>query len=405
MADTLLGGIVINEILVDPNGANNFDTDGSGTAGHTDEYVELYNSSGAAIDISGLELWDAGVGEWFTFPPGTVLAAGAHAMVMSGVQAGGSLPTSANPDDLFFDAGRASPLINNVGDNVVLYDPANDEYIQARFNGDALDDPPNDYAGFSATATRSGTGEDFGNDIDGYSIQRDGDGNDTFINDQTPTPGDTNVCFTKGTLLATPTGARPIERLSCGDELLTKDNGAQKIIWIWARRIKAENITTNPKLGAVRINKGALGSNLPNKDTDISRQHRILVRSKIANRMFGKPEVLLAAKDLLGQDGINPAPLNKDVIYYHILMQDHEILFANGAATESLFLGPESQKAIEPAAKQELEMIFGKGWDDIMAQPARPAREIAKGKKARNLCMRHLKNRKMLQAQMTQVSI
>ena len=82
-------------------------------------------------------------------------------------------------------------------------------------------------------------------------------------------------------------------------------------------------------------------------------------------------------------------------------MQNHEILFANGAATKSLFLGSEAGKAIEPAAKQELEMIFGKGWDDIMAQPARPAREIAKGKKAKNLCMRHLKNRKTLQSQMT----
>lgn len=77
MADSLLGGIVINEILVDPNGANNFDADGNGTAAGTDEYVELYNSSGAAIDISGLQLWDAGVGHWFTIPSGTILQSGA----------------------------------------------------------------------------------------------------------------------------------------------------------------------------------------------------------------------------------------------------------------------------------------------------------------------------------------
>ena len=98
MADTLLGGIIINEILVDPNGASNYDTDGNGTAGATDEYVELYNSSSTAIDISGLQLWDQGVGNWFTFPSGTILQPGGHAMVMSGVQAGGSLPTGG-PDD------------------------------------------------------------------------------------------------------------------------------------------------------------------------------------------------------------------------------------------------------------------------------------------------------------------
>ncbi|MGB7319022.1 MAG: lamin tail domain-containing protein [Planktotalea sp.] len=176
MPDTLLGGIVINEILVDPNGALNFDTDGNGTADATDEYIELYNTSGSPIDISGLELWDAGVGQWFVFPPGTILAAGGHAMVLSGVQAGGALPTG-DPGDLFFDAGRGSPLINNGGDNVTLYDPTNDEFVQATYNGDALDDPTlgaSGYSGFSGTATRIGSGEDFGNDTDGQSCSAQG---------------------------------------------------------------------------------------------------------------------------------------------------------------------------------------------------------------------------------------
>ena len=60
MPDTLLGGIIINEILADPNGANNFDTDGNGVARNGDEFIEFKNTSGAAIDISGLERWDAG---------------------------------------------------------------------------------------------------------------------------------------------------------------------------------------------------------------------------------------------------------------------------------------------------------------------------------------------------------
>lgn len=189
MPDTLLGGIVINEILADPNGVLNFDTDGDGTAENEDEFVELYNTSVGAIDISGLELWDAGIGLWFTFPPGTILAAGGHAMVMTGVQTG-ALPTGA-PGDLFFDAGRASPVINNGGDNVTLLDPAGaGTYIQATFNGDAPDDPTlgvGGYSGFPAGATQSGTGEEFGNDTDGQSLQRTGDGANTFSSD-TPTP-------------------------------------------------------------------------------------------------------------------------------------------------------------------------------------------------------------------------
>jgi hypothetical protein len=55
--DTLRGGIVINEVLIDPNSSTlNFDTDGNGTAETEDEFIEIYNLSGSAIDIGGLEL-------------------------------------------------------------------------------------------------------------------------------------------------------------------------------------------------------------------------------------------------------------------------------------------------------------------------------------------------------------
>lgn len=209
MADVLLGGIAINEVLVDPNGSLNHDTDGNGSAEHTDEFVELVNISDTAIDISGLELWDAGNDNWFTFPPGTVLEPGAHATVIVSLQPGGTLP-AGGPDDLSFDAGLGAPILNNGGDNIVVYDPAHDEYIVATYNGDTLDDPTaggGDYAGFSPTATQVGAGEDMGNDTDGQSLQRVSDSGDSFTSD-TPTAGTGNVCFTAGTLIDTADGRR-----------------------------------------------------------------------------------------------------------------------------------------------------------------------------------------------------
>jgi len=125
--------IIINEIFVDPTGVLSFDTDGNGTAAPTDEYVELFNSSNAAIDISGLELWDQGIGRWFTFPAGTPLQASGHAMVMTGLQPSGSLP-AGGPNAVFFSAGRGSAVINNTGDNVTLHDPVANQFVQARFN-------------------------------------------------------------------------------------------------------------------------------------------------------------------------------------------------------------------------------------------------------------------------------
>ena len=393
MADQLLGGIVINEILADPNGATNFDTDGSGTAANPDEYIELLNTSAVAIDISGVQLWDQGVGNWFTFLPGTILQPGAHAMVMAGVQAGGTLPTGG-PNDLFFEAFRGSPAINNGGDNVVVYDPANDEFIQATFNGDSLDDPPATYGSFSATATRVGAGEDFGTDIDGFSIQRSPDGADTFVNNQTPTPGTANVCFTQGTLFDTLNGPRRIEHLRPGDMLLTKDHGPQPIRWIWARHWPLAKLRANPALRPIRVAKGALGADLPRRDLLVSRHHRLLLHSKIAKRMYGKTEVLAAAKDLTAIKGIDTAPLIGSVTYFHILMQQHEILFAEGAPAESLYLGQQTLHAIEPAARNELEQIFGADWGSFIQTPPAPARLLVCGQKTRNMAGRHRKNNK-----------
>ncbi|MCP4656479.1 MAG: lamin tail domain-containing protein [bacterium] len=192
-ANVLAGGIALNEVLVDPNssGGENFDTDGNGTADTLDEFVEVYNLSGAPIDISGFELWDSGSDLWFTFPATTTLGAGNFAVVVCGVQAGGALPPVSG-GNLAFDAGRTSGAINNGGDNVVLYDPNNDQYIQFLYNGDGADNPPVDYLGdgFSGTATLVGAVEDWGFDTDGISLVRDpaGDTN-VVLHTASPTPG------------------------------------------------------------------------------------------------------------------------------------------------------------------------------------------------------------------------
>ena len=189
-ADTtavLDGGICINEVLIDPTGSTyNFDTDGNGAASATDEFIELYNLSASAIDISGWQLWDAGVNNWYTFDGAadsgtTMLQPNAYAVVVIGVQGGGSLPTMTNPSSLSFDAGRGSAVMNDGGDNVTLYDPGANEYIQILYNGDSADNPPVDYSGFSATATRIGSAEDWGNDEDGISLTRSPSGDTNVI--------------------------------------------------------------------------------------------------------------------------------------------------------------------------------------------------------------------------------
>ena len=167
-------GIVINEILADPNGRANFDTDHNGSAETEDEFIEIANIGTTEIDISGFELWDQGAGRWFIFPENTRLGVGNVAAVIIGVQPGGILP-SVIDGNYVFDAGRRNGVINNSGDNIVLYDPRSDTFVQVAFSGATVQDPVSDWENFSRTATLIGEVENWGNAPEGTSLTRSPD--------------------------------------------------------------------------------------------------------------------------------------------------------------------------------------------------------------------------------------
>ena len=172
----LRGGIVLNEFLPDPSGPDAaVDTDGNGTAADADEFVELYNASTGAVDLAGIELWDAGYGNWFTFPENSVLEAGGYAVVVAGVQDGGTLPDVPG-GSVIFGAGRGGSVLNNGSDNLVVLDPGGDAYLQAVYNGDDADAPAAEYSGFPGTASIVDGVEDWGSDVDGNSLGRLPDG-------------------------------------------------------------------------------------------------------------------------------------------------------------------------------------------------------------------------------------
>ena len=148
--NVLRGGIVINEFLADPNGTENFDTDGSGTAETTDEYVEIFNTSSSAINLNGLQLWDAGNDNWFTFPD-TSLAPGRFAFVIVQVQSGGSLPTLTGGNMAFEEPGSVAYLYEGdkkiaqikVDTTVVLKNLKTGKEYGSDAEGDADVDDPN----------------------------------------------------------------------------------------------------------------------------------------------------------------------------------------------------------------------------------------------------------------------
>ncbi|MDO5605816.1 MAG: Hint domain-containing protein, partial [Paracoccus sp. (in: a-proteobacteria)] len=204
----------------------------------------------------------------------------------------------------------------------------------------------------------------------------------------------TNVaCFAEDTLIETCRGAVAIGDLVTGDLVVTRDHGLQPIRWIGRTVLAGARLSDN--LRPVRIRAGALGAGLPLNDLVVSPQHRVLVRSKIAQKMFGAPEVLVAAKQLLSLEGIDLMPVER-VTYVHMLFDRHEIVISNGAESESLYTGPEALKSVGRAAQEEIFAIF----PELRLHDYSPvaARFIVPGRMARKLAQRHAANAKPLVA-------
>ncbi|WP_255440507.1 Hint domain-containing protein [Paracoccus sp. MC1854] len=214
------------------------------------------------------------------------------------------------------------------------------------------------------------------------------DGDDDFSVDVT--------CFATGTLIETAEGPRPVHRLRVGDLIRTRDHGLQPLRWLGGRRLSAASLVANPGLNPIRIAAGALGPGMPLRDLIVSPQHRILVRSTIAERMTGSTEVLIAAVHLVGHPGIDCVPAQDGIGYWHLMFDRHEIVFAEGAEAESLYLGPMAVASMTDAALRELRALF----PDLVAprhdDPPPMARPVMRGKPVARLIERQVRNFKPL---------
>ena len=204
--------------------------------------------------------------------------------------------------------------------------------------------------------------------------------------------GSVVICFTAGTHIELPGGeVAKVEELAPGDYVQTQNGKPQPIRWIARRRLSRAHLAANPKLRPVRIAPGALGCGLPMRTLRVSRQHRMLVSSPIAQRMFDTPSVLVAAIRLVGLPGIEIDEVCEEVEYVHFLLDRHDIVYAEGAPSESRFTGAEALRAVGADARAELMAIFP-GLKEH-APSAVPIPSLARQKR---LIARHAKNKRPL---------
>lgn len=166
------------------------------------------------------------------------------------------------------------------------------------------------------------------------------------------------ICFTQGTRIRTPDGEAHVENLEVGDVVQTKDDGPQEILWIGQRRMTGARLYAMPDLRPVRLRTAALDQDVPDDDLLVSPHHRILFSGPKAQALFNQPEVLVSASDLINDSTVFVDHTIKEVTYVHLLLSRHQVLWANGVATESYHPANTTLKTVDATQRAGLLELF-----------------------------------------------
>jgi T5SS/PEP-CTERM-associated repeat protein len=131
------------------------------------------------------------------------------------------------------------------------------------------------------------------------------------------------LCFLAGTLLATPSGQTAVERLKTGDVVLTASGQARPIVWIGVGRVLATRGRRNAATPVI-VRKGALSANVPYDDLRVTKGHAFLLDG-----------VLIPVEFLVNHRSILWDDRAQEVSIYHVELETHDVLLANGAPAES----------------------------------------------------------------------
>lgn len=135
------------------------------------------------------------------------------------------------------------------------------------------------------------------------------------------------VCFAAGTLLLTERGYRAVETIRPGERVQTADNGLPPVLWNGRQRFGRSELEAHPTLLPIAVAEGVLRNARP---LLVSRQHRLLVGDRFVK-----------AAHLVDVPGVRArvARGRRQIAYHHLLLDRHEVLFAEGCMAESLFIG------------------------------------------------------------------
>ena len=145
------------------------------------------------------------------------------------------------------------------------------------------------------------------------------------------TPKAMNICFLEGTNILTNIGYRKIETLNLGDTVITNSGEHLPIKWIGIQtKVLSEiqdPITTLP----VKISKDAIEMGIPSQELHVSPNHAVYIEGLLIN-----------AGALVNDINIIQYSPSETFKYYHIELDSHELIIADGLPSESYL--PQNEK-------------------------------------------------------------
>ncbi|MCV9967722.1 Hint domain-containing protein [Pararhizobium sp. BT-229] len=164
--------------------------------------------------------------------------------------------------------------------------------------------------------------------------------------------GKGHMCFLRGTAIGTPTGEVCIEHLRIGDFVKTVRGKAMAVKWIGRHMFKRSGPSWSASAVPIRISRHALDERTPHRDLYLSAGHALFIDG-----------VLIRVKDLVNGVSIAPAvPADREAIeYYHIVLESHEVILAEGASAETFFFKANNHEDFTNFA--EFGRLYPAGFD------------------------------------------
>jgi hypothetical protein len=160
-------------------------------------------------------------------------------------------------------------------------------------------------------------------------------------------------CFLAGTRIRTANGEVAIEQLKIGARVETL-NGLRAVKWIGRRAFTKTSPTWHPSVAPIRVAKFALDDQYPVRDLYLSPEHSLFIDGN-----------LIPVKYLVNGGSIAPVEVvGGDVLsYFHIELDTHEVIFAEGASAETLQVVGSREKFSNFV---EYERMYGRGETHAM---------------------------------------